>query len=64
MSSLKMVACVNCALLTRADRKMCMHGNHFRDERERPPLHQKPTDEDREAYFIWLSQQGVHPIVH
>ena len=61
--SLPMVACINCHLFTRADRKMCTHGEHFRDEVEQPrELHFHPTSQDREDYFLWLSQSGVHQL--
>ena len=61
-TSLTMVACQNCHLLTRADRKMCTndgppYGPHFRDERQ-TPADRKPTAEDLEAYYLWLSQRG------
>ena len=63
-TTLKMVACINCNLKTRADRKMCQHGNHFRDERTEPAeLHSHPTSQDREDYFLWLSQQGAQLIL-
>ena len=64
-TTLKMVACINCNLKTRADRKMCQHGNHFRDERTEPAeLHSHPTSQDREDYFLWLSQQGAQLMLH
>ena len=63
--TLPQVACVNCHLFTRADQTMCLHGNHRRDRKmalETRGDVQQPTAEDREAYFLWLSQKGVHAL--
>jgi len=65
-TNLKMVGCINCCLLTRADWTMCQHGDHRRDRKmalEHAP-HPHPTAEDREDYFLWLSQQNVSQLVH
>lgn len=62
--TLKQIACVNCNMLTRADQLLCLnnaHGIHRRDVKGslRCEPGAKPTTEDREAYFLWLSRNGV-----
>lgn len=67
--TLKYVPCVNCHLATRADQLMCQHGNHRRDisndvAEHRSGVHRKPTAEDLEDYFLWLSQTGATHIIN
>ena len=62
--TLKRVACINCNLLTREDRVICQNtrgGEHRRDIRI--PQAQ-PSEADREAFFLWLSQSGVKEVAH